>query len=192
MRQKLKVPGDIADTLHNLAEISMKTGHFDQAQDQYLKALELRRSSGDQKGAALESSGLGTLFAEQGRYGAAVSAQQDALKGFEESKEKGFQATDILLAYGNALALAGRSDEAAKYLTDALNSAREQKSDPQVATALSYQADNAFFRGDMKTAASLYAEAQQAAAKTGDGELILLTKINLANLAVQQGKSQPL
>ncbi len=188
VRQKLKVPGDIADTLHNLAEISMKTGHFDQAQDQYLKALELRRSSGDQKGAALESSGLGTLFAEQGRYGAAVSAQQDALKGFEESKEKGFQATDILLAYGNALALAGRSDEAAKYLTDALNSAREQKSDPQVATALSYQANNAFFRGDMKTATALYAEAQQAAAKTGDGELILLTKINLANLAVQQGK----
>jgi eukaryotic-like serine/threonine-protein kinase len=188
VRQKLKVPGDIADTLHDLAEISMKTGHFDQAQEQYLKAVELRRASGDQKGAALESSGLGTLFADQGRYGAAVSAQQDALKGFEESKEKGFQATDILLAYGNSLALAGRSDEAAKYLTDALNSAREQKSDPQVATALNYQADNAFFSGDMKTAATLYAAAQQAAAKTGDGELILLTKINMAKLAVAQGK----
>jgi eukaryotic-like serine/threonine-protein kinase len=188
VRQKLNVPGDIADTLHNLAEISMKTGHFDKAQEQYLKALDLRRNSGDQKGAALESSGLGDLFADQGRYGAAVSAQQDALKGFEESKEKGFQATDILLAYGNSLSLAGRSDEAAKYLTDALNSAREQKSDPQVATALSYQADNSFYRGDIKTAAALYAEAAQIAAKTGDGGLILLTKINLAKLAVLQGK----
>ncbi len=188
VREKLKVPGDIADTLHNLAETSVKNGRFDQAQEQYLKALELRRNAGDQKGAALESSGLGTLFADQGRYGAAVSAEQDALKGFQESKEKGFMATEILLDYGNALALAGRSDEAAKYLSDALSSAREQKSQPQIATAISYQADNALYRGDMKTAASLYAEAQQTAAKTGDAQLILLTKINLAKLAVQQGK----
>ena len=166
----------------------MKTGHFDQAQEQYLKALELRRNSGDQKGAALESSGLGTLFADQGRYGAAVSAEQDALKGFQESQEKGFMATEILLDYGNALALAGHGELAAKYLSDALNSAREQKSQPQIATALSYQADNAFYRGDMKTAAALYAEAQQTAAKTGDAQLILLTKINAAKLAVQQGK----
>ena len=188
VRDKLKVPGDIADTLHNLAETSMKTGRFDQAQEQYLKALELRRSAGDQKGAALESSGLGELFAEQGRYGAAVSAQQDAFKGFAESKEKGYSATEILLGYGNALALSGRGEEAAKYLTEALNSAREQKNQPQVATALSYQADNAFYRGDMKTAAALYAEAQQTAAKTGDGQLILVTKINMAKLAVRQGK----
>ncbi len=188
VREKLKVPDDIADTLHNLAETSVKTGRFDQAQEQYLKALELRRNSGDQKGAALESSGLGALFADQGRYGAAVSAQQDALKGFQESKEKGFMATEILLDYGNALALAGRSEDAAKYLSDALNSAREQKSQPQIATALSYQGDNAFYKGDMKGAASLYAAALQTAAKTGDAQLILLTKINMAKLAVQQGK----
>lgn len=188
MREKLKVPGYIADTLHNLAETSMKTGRFDQAQEQYLKALELRRSTGDQKGAALESSGLGALFADQGRYGAAVSAQQDALKDFKESKEQGFEATAILLDYGNALTLAGRNEEATKLLTDALKSAREQDSKPQLATALSYQADNAYYRGDLKSAASLYAEATQAASKTGDTQLILLTKINMARLAVAQGK----
>ena len=188
VREKLKVPGYIADTLHNLAETSMKTGRFDQAQEQYLKALELRRSTGDQKGAALESSGLGALFADQGRYGAAVSAQQDALKDFKESKEQGFEATAILLDYGNALTLAGRNEEATKLLTDALKSAREQDSKPQIATALSYQADNAYYRGDLKSAAALYAEATQAASKTGDTQLILLTKINMARLAIAQGK----
>ena len=188
VREKLKVPGYIADTLHNLAETSMKTGRFDQAQEQYLKALELRRSIGDQKGAALESSGLGALFADQGRYGAAVSAQQDALKDFRESKEQGFEATALLLDYGNALALAGRDEEAAKLLTEALNSARDQKSQPQIATALNYQADNAFYRGDLKTAVPLYTEAAQVASKTGDTQLILLSKINLAKLAVAQGK----
>jgi serine/threonine protein kinase/tetratricopeptide (TPR) repeat protein len=188
VRQKLKVPGDIADTLHNLAETSTKTGQFDQALEQYLKAMQLRRDSGDQKSAALESSGMGAVFAYQGRYGAAVSSQQDALKGFQESKEQGSQATDILLSYGNALALDGRSEEAAKYLTDALNSAREQKSQPQIAAALSYQGDNAFYRGDMTQAATLYAQALQAASKTGDTQLILRTKVNMAKLSIQQGK----
>jgi tetratricopeptide (TPR) repeat protein len=40
----------------------------------------------------------------------------------------------------------------------------------------------------MKAAASLYAEAQQAATKSGDGQLVLLTKINMAKLGLQQGR----
>jgi tetratricopeptide (TPR) repeat protein len=188
VRQKLKVPGDIADTLHNLAETSMKTGQFDQALEQYLKALGLRRGAGDQRGAAIEASGTGMVFAYQGRYGAAISAQQDALKGLQESKEQGFMVTEILLSYGNALALAGRTDEAAKALTEALNAAREQKSQPQIAAALSYQGDNAFYRGDLNLAATLYNESLQAAAKTGDTQLVLRTKVNMAKLAVRQGK----
>jgi tetratricopeptide (TPR) repeat protein/predicted Ser/Thr protein kinase len=188
VREKLNVPGDIADTLHNLAETSVRTGQFDKAQEQYLKALELHRNAGDKRGAAIESSSMGTLFGYLGRLSAAVSAQQDALKGFDETKEQGFQRTETLLAYGNALAQAGRGDEAAKTLTDALNSAREQKSQPQIATALGYQGDNAIYRGDLKSAASAYAEAQSTAAKTGDATLILQSKVNAAKLAVLQGK----
>jgi eukaryotic-like serine/threonine-protein kinase len=188
VRQKLKVPGDIADTLHNLAELYTKTGQFDQALDQYLLAVDIRRKAGDQKGAAIESSGMGTVFTYQGRYGAAISSQQDAFKGFQESKEQGAMATGILLDLGNALALAGRSDEAAKYLADGLNSAREDKSQPQIAAALSYQGDNAFYRGDFSQAATLYGEALQTASKTGDAPSILRTKVNMAKLSIQQGK----
>jgi eukaryotic-like serine/threonine-protein kinase len=188
VREKLKVTVDILDTTHNLAETAMKTGQFDEAQAKYFRVMELRRSIGDMKGAATETSSMGALFADQGRYGAAISAQEDALKDFEQSKEQGFMATEIVMAYGNALALAGRADEAAKYLTGALNAAREQKSQPQIAAALSYQGDNAFYRGDLKSAAALYAEALQTAAKTGDQALILRTKVSLARLAIQQGK----
>jgi len=189
VREKLKVPGDIADTLHNLAETSMRTGQYDQAQEQYLKALDLHRNAGDKRGAAIESSSMGVLFGYQGRLAAAISAQQDALKGFDETKEQGFQRTETLLAYGNALAQAGRGDEAAKVLTEALNAAREQKSQPQIATALGYEGDNALYRGDAKSAAGEYAEAQATAAKTGDATLILQSKVNMAKLAVLQGKS---
>jgi tetratricopeptide (TPR) repeat protein len=188
VREKLKVSSDIADTLNNLAETSMRTGQFEQAQDQYLKALDLRRSSGDGRGAALASSGLGTLFGYQGRFGAAVGAQQDAVKGLTEAKEQGFYSTEVLTAYGYALAQAGRGDEAAKALADALNAARADKNQPQIATALSYQGDNAYYRGDLKAAAAAYQESLQAALKSGDAHLVLLNKINLAKLAVANGK----
>jgi tetratricopeptide (TPR) repeat protein len=188
VRQKLKVPSDIADTLHNLAETSMRTGQFDQAQEQYLKALEIRRTLGDKRAAAIESSGLGVLFSYQGRFGAAIGAQQDALNGLREAKEQGFWLTEVLIADGHALAQAGRSEDAAKTLTDAMTSAQGDKSQPQIATTLSYQGDNALFRGDLKSASSLYAEALQTASKTGDAHLILLTKINMAKLAVTEGK----
>ena len=188
VREKLKVPSDVADTLNNLAETSMRTGQFEQAQDQYLKALDLRRSSGDGRGAALASSGLGTLFGYQGRFGAAVSAQQDAVKGLTEAKEQGFFFTEVLTAYGYALAQAGRGDEAAKTLTDALNAARTDKNQPQIAAALSYQGDNAYYRGDLKAAAVAYQESLQTGVKSGDAHLVLLNKINLAKLAVANGK----
>jgi eukaryotic-like serine/threonine-protein kinase len=188
VRQKLKVPSDIADTLHNLAETSMRTGQFDQAQEQYLKALEIRRTLGDQRGAAIESSGLGVLFGYQGRFGAAISAQEDALKGLQAAQEKGFWATEVLTAYGHALAQAGRAEEATKKLNEAMTSASQDKSLPQIATIQSYQGDNALYRGDSTAASSAYAEALQSASKTGDAHMILLTKINSAKAAVLQGK----
>jgi serine/threonine protein kinase/tetratricopeptide (TPR) repeat protein len=188
VREKLKVPSDIADTLHNLAETSMRTGQFDQAQEQYLKALEIRRSSGDKRGAAIESSGLGVLFGYQGRFGAAISAQEDATKGLHDAQEKGFWSTEVLTAYGHALAQSGRSEEATKKLAEAMTSAAEDKSQPQIATIQSYQGDNALYRGDLGAAASAYAEALQTAAKTGDAHMILLTKINAAKAGVLEGK----
>jgi len=188
VRQKLKVPSDIADTLHNLAETSMRTGQFDQAQEQYLKALEIRRTLGDQRGAAIESSGLGVLFGYQGRFGAAISAQEDALKGLNNAQEKGFWSTEVLTAYGHALAQAGRTEEAAKKLNEAMTSASQDKSLPQIATIRSYQGDNALYYGDLAAASSAYAEALQSASKIGDAHMILLTKTNSAKAAVLQGK----
>ena len=73
-------------------------------------------------------------------------------------------------------------------MTEALNSARAQKSQPQIATALGHQGDNALYRGDLKSAAAAYAEAQSTAAKTGDATLILQSKVNTAKLALLQGK----
>ncbi len=109
LREKLKVPSYIADTLHNLGETSRQMGQYDQAAEQYLRALDLRRNTGDKRGAAIESSSLGTLFSYQGRYGAALSAEEDALKTFRELQERGLWLAEILGYYGNALAQVGEA-----------------------------------------------------------------------------------
>ncbi len=189
LREKLKVPGDIADTVHNLAEASTKLGQYDQALQQYLRALDLRRSVGDNRSAAIESASMGMLFGYQGRYGAALSSEDDALKTFRETKENGFWLGEILGGYGNALAQVGRSDDAQKSLDEALTVAHGLKNQAQVAVVLGYEADNLFYRGDYKSAAPLYDQALQAASHTADAQLTLLAKVNLAKLAVQQGRS---
>jgi len=189
LRQKLNVPVDIADTLHNLAETSMKMGQYDQAIDQYLKALDLRRNAGDKQGAALESAGMGILFGYQGRYGAALSSEQEALKAMRDLQQTGFWLIEVQTNYGRALAQIGRSDDARKNLDEALNNAKALKNDAKIAQALSDEGDSYFYQGDYKSAAPLYAQALQIASHTSDRQLILLAKVNQAKLAVKQSGS---
>ena len=190
LRQTLKVPGPIADTLHNLAEISTRMGLNDKAVEQLLRALDLRRSSGDKRWVAIESSSLGTLFGYQGRYGAALSAEDDALKTFRELQDRSIWLPTILGLYGNALAQVGRTEDAQKSLEEAMNVARELKSESSIADIQTYQGDNAFYRGDYQTAATLYDEALKTASHAGDLDLVLVAKFNVQKVAVRQGRFQ--
>jgi eukaryotic-like serine/threonine-protein kinase len=190
LREKLKVPGAIADAVHNLGDTSSKMGEYDQALGQYLRALDLRRSTGDKRGAALESSSMGTLFGYQGRYGAALSAEEEALKTFQELQERGYWLAEILGYYGNALAQAGRNDDAQKSLDEAMNVAHELKNQATTAEIQGYQGDNAFYRGDYKAAAALYDEALKIASRGKDSDLIQVAKFNIAKVMVRQGRFQ--
>jgi len=190
VREKLKVPSDIADTLHNLGETSVKMGQYDQALEFYLRALDIRRNVGDRRSAAIESSGMGVLFGYQGRYGAALSSQEEALKTLREIKEQGFWLSEILGFYGKALAEIGRNDDAQKNLDEALQIAREIKSQAKIAELQSYQGDNSFYRGDYKGAAAIYDQALESAMHAGDAQLILIAKVNVAKVAVKQSRLQ--
>ena len=105
IREKAKVPGELADTLHNLAETSSKMGRYDQALAQYLRALELRRNAGDKRGAAIESYSMGTIFDYQGRYGAAIKSKEEAIQTFRDLKQRDMWLGEILSGYGNSLSL---------------------------------------------------------------------------------------
>jgi tetratricopeptide (TPR) repeat protein len=190
LREKSKVPEDIVEAVHNLAETSVRMGDYDQAFSQYMRALDLRRSRNDTRGAAIESYTLGMILDYQGRFGAAINSKQAALKTFQDLKDKTYWMAEILGGYAQALILAGRGNEAKSYLDDALNLSRELKNDAMVSQTVSFQGDAAYYRGDSKVAKGLYEQALQAAKLSKEPDKILIAKINLAKVAIQEGHSQ--
>jgi eukaryotic-like serine/threonine-protein kinase len=189
LRQKLNSPADIADSYYNLGDTLSHVGQYDKALADYLHAIELWRKAGDKRGVAIASFGMGMLFEYQGRYGAAVSSMEDAVKSFRELQDRSFWLAEIVAGYGNALTLAGRGDEAQKNFEEALALARELKNNSLTARILHYEGDRLFYRGDFKTAQPLYDQALQLA-KAQDPYLTLVTKIDLAKVAVKAGRSR--
>ena len=190
LREKIGSPSDHAETLNNIGDTYARTGQYNQGIDYYLKALELWRKADNKRGVAFASYGLGRIFQYQGRYGAALTSEEDALKRWREVKEGGFWLPEIQGTYGNALTLMGRGDEAQKNLDEALGMARELKNNPLIARILNFEGDRLFYRGDFKAARSFFEQASQAAARTTDREQILLSKFNLAKVAVREGRSR--
>ena len=91
----------------NLAETDLNMGKYDQALNYLMRALELRRSSGDKRRGAIESYSIGGLFEDQGRYGAAVASKEEALTTFRTLRDRSFWMGEILSGYGHALAEGG-------------------------------------------------------------------------------------
>jgi len=190
LRQQVGSPADIADSFYNIGETYGRMGQYDHGTDYYLKALDLWRKAGDKRGVAFASYGLSRIFQYQGRYGAALTSAKDALTSWREVNEGGFWVPEIQGNYGNALSLVARWDEAQKNLDEALAAARELKNQPLIAKVLEFQGDRLFYRGDFKGARTLFEQAAQAATRTTDREQILLSKLNLAKVAVKEGRLQ--
>lgn len=190
IRQKIGAPSFIADSLYNIGDTYTRMGQYNQATDDFLKALDLWRKAGDNRGVAFASYGLGKIFQYQGRYSAALNSQQDALKSWHEVNESGQWLPQIQASYGNTLSLVGLGAEAQKNLDEALRTAREIKNDPLVAQILNFEGDRLFYSGDFSAARLLFEQALKVVSHTTDREQTLVTKFNLAKVAVMQGHSR--
>src|SRR6266446_2589110 len=184
LRKKANIPSQVGETLHNLAEASLKAGDYGQSLDYHLKALELFRSSSDKRGAAIQSYSMGTIFEYQGRYGAALKSKEDALKTFRELQDRSFWMAEILSGYGNSLSQVGRYDEAQKNLAEAMTLARELQNKTLVTQILNFQGDTFYYRGDIKSAADLFAQALAATSGKVEKDVVLLSKLNSAKCVV--------
>jgi eukaryotic-like serine/threonine-protein kinase len=188
LQEKLGVPGDIADTLEGLSEAYTATGQYEQAMTGLMRALELGRKAGNAQIVALVSHQIGLVFEYQGRFGAGVKSMQDAVKNFREQGQNGLNMAELLNDLSGALARAGRGDEAAAPLDEAQKIQQALKNDALQASILNTRGDLAFYRGDLKSAAPLYESALRVASRTKYGEVLLLSKVNVARIAVSQGR----
>ncbi len=184
VREKLGVGIDIAETLHNLGEGYARMAQFDNAMTSYMRALDLRRKAGDSLGAALESHSTGMVFLYQGRYGAAINSLQESVNGFHDAKDRTRTMAQILNDFAEALAVAGRGDEAAKPLEEAQGVVKELKNDNVMADILDTQGDVLFYRGDAKAAKALYQQSLQMATRAKDEDRILISKLDIAQADV--------
>ena len=189
LRDKLKDPGEMADSNFALGETLTKLGQYDQALPHYMKALELWRGLNDKRREAYASYGLGNLFEQQGRLGAALDAITEGLKTIREVHDQ-IGTAEMLGGYGNALVLLGKRPEAEKSLGEAVALSREVKNQSLVGQNLNFQGDSAFYQGDLKSAAKFYQQALQVAAQTTNRRLTLVSKFNLAKVAVKLGNTR--
>ena len=190
LRKKANIPSQVGETLHNLAEASLKAGDYGQSLDYHLQALELFRSSSDKRGAAIQSYSMGTIFEYQGRYGAALKSKEEALKTFRELQDRGFWMAEILSGYGNSLSQVGRYDEAQQNLAEAMTLARELQNKTLIAQILNFQGDTFYYRGDVKSAADLFAQALAATSGNVEKDVVLLSKLNSAKCLVEEKRNQ--
>jgi eukaryotic-like serine/threonine-protein kinase len=190
LRQKLNDPEYIAETLTALGDVYSATGEYDKALNSVMSALDVSRKANNVKGAAGESRRIGLILQYQGRLGASVSALQDAVKGYRSADNRSLEMTESLTDLGSTLALAGRGDEAGKVLDEAQGLVNDLKSDTLQAELLNAQGDLKFYGGDLKSARPLYEQALRAATKGQEKDKILRSKLNLAQLAIAEGRSQ--
>jgi len=89
-----------------------------------------------------------------------------------------------------ALANAGRADEAGAPLQEAQGMVKELKDDSLQAKLSLTRGDVARYQGDLKAADAAYEQAAALAAKNKDKERAMLAKMDLARVALSQGKAQ--
>lgn len=190
LREKANVPSDTALVVHNLATTSGRLGRYDQALAYHLRALELWRSASDKREAAIEAYRMGEVFEYQGRYGAALQQKGEALKTMRESGERSSDLVEVLSGYGSALSQAGRFDEAAKTLDEALELGRELQHQGTVALTLNFQGANQFYRGEFAPARELFEQALRMATTINDQHLAFVSRAGIAKLDVRERRAQ--
>ncbi len=190
LRQKLKDPEYIAETLSALGDTYSATGEYDKALASFMSALDVSHKANNARGAAAESEQIGMVLLYQGRFGAAVSATEDAVKGYRAIGNRSREMIESLTDLADALAQAGRGAESVKLLDEAQGMSHELNNDAVEGAIWNTRGDLAFYRGDVKSAKASYDQALRAASKGKDRKQLLVSKLNLAEVATAEGHSQ--
>jgi eukaryotic-like serine/threonine-protein kinase len=187
--QKGGNPADLASNLNNLGLTYARIGQFEKALSSFLQALEQARKVGDKIQIAAISDSMADLLLIQGRYGAALKAQQDAVSIDQQLQQGGDFSAEIQADYANVLNRLGRGEEAAKILEESLRAAGSTKNDALTAKILNLQGEVSFLRGDFKSARASFEKSQQSAVRAKDRMGLLVGRVNIARVGIKEGRA---
>ena len=190
LRRKLNQPEYLALTLLALGQAYARIGDYDKSLANLTSGLNASREANDPSVGADLSGQIGEVLASQGRLGAAISAMQDAVKDYRAVQNNSVQMAGALAALVDTLALAGRGGESEKLLDEAQEIARDLKNDDLNRALADTRGDVAFYQGNLKSAREGYQQAAALAAKAKRRDTAMISKLNLARVAVAEGRSQ--
>jgi len=190
LREKLNAPEYMAAALTAIADVYTATGDYDKSLTSLLSSLEISRKANNGKEAAAVSEKIGSVYMYQGYLGRAVGAGQDAVKGYRAANNYSREMVDSLNDLAAVLAQAGRGGESGALLDEAQGMARDLKNESVLGDLYNTRGDVAFYHGDLKAARSAYEQAAGIAAKGKEKDKLLIAKMNLARVALAEGRSQ--
>ena len=189
LRERIGAPSGISDTLHNIGVTALSLGKTDNAIVTLQRALEWRRKSQDETVAAIDSHALGQAFEAQGRFGAAVSTNSDALLSYRASGRQDYWLTAIAASYARSLSLVGRTAEAATLFDEAMPAARKSNNATLITQILIGQSESASISGDLVGAKTLSEQAVRESARVADASMRLFVALTDAALAARRRPS---
>jgi serine/threonine protein kinase/tetratricopeptide (TPR) repeat protein len=187
--EKIGAPIRISDPLQGLGNAYTATGQLDEALASFKRALDTCRGNGNADCVAKTERQMGLVFGYQARFGAAVDSLQQSVKGYQALGDKSSDLGFSLQALAEALARAGRGEEAAAYLDQAANLAHDLKDQELAARVFATRGEIALFRGDVAAAAPFFQRALPAALQTSNRDAVVAAKLDLGRLAIGQGRS---
>jgi eukaryotic-like serine/threonine-protein kinase len=192
LRQKINNPQPqyVAETLDSLGEVYVATGDYGKALSSFMKALDVSRKANDAWYTAVASDEIGKVFRYQGRMGAAVNAFEEAVKGYQSVGNRSVDMVESLSDLADSLAMAGRGSESGKPLDQARQLAMALKNPAIDSELLNSQGDLALYSGDPKAAGTSYTEALHSATQGKAQDKALVSRLNLAKVALATGQSQ--
>jgi eukaryotic-like serine/threonine-protein kinase len=190
LRRKINQPEYLAETLSALGDVYSAIGDYDKSLTNLMSALDVSRKVNNTEVAASVSGSIGTVLLSQGHLGGAVSAMQDSVKAYRSVNNRSFELVTSLISLADTLALAGRGGESGKLLDEAQEISSNLKNEDISSQILNTRGDVAFCQGDVKSAKRYYEQAAALASKGKQKDAVLMSKMNLARIAIAEGRSQ--
>jgi serine/threonine protein kinase/tetratricopeptide (TPR) repeat protein len=190
LRRKLNQPKYLALTLRDLGEAYVGIGDYDKALANLTSGLDASRKANDPSVGADLSELIGEVFVAQGRMAAAIRAMQDTVTSLRAVQNSSVEMASALKSLAATLAEAGRGGESAKPLDEAQEIARNLKNDDLNSALANTRGNVAFFEGNLKSAREGYQQAAALAAKANQRDSVIISRLNLARVAIAEGRSQ--